>query len=218
MLFRSPFLEIPLPLSFAVLPTAAEAGFVARSLSELGRDVLAHVPMEPAEPGLPVPPGTLMTSMDAPAIRDAARLALARVPGAIGANNHMGSAFTRSYDAMRPFAQVLKSRGLFFLDSRTDPGTIAEEVAVAEGVPAIRRAVFLDHSDDPADIAGMLQALQAAARAKGCAIAIGHPRAATIEALRRFATDPGRSVDVVPVSRLVGRGCATGAAQAAPGP
>jgi len=205
----APFLEVQAPLSFAVLPHAARAADVARSLSDLGRDVLAHVPMEPAEAGLPLPPGTLMTGMDAAAIRAASDLALARVPRAIGANNHMGSAFTRNAAALRPFAEVLHARGMFFLDSRTDAGTVAEDVMTAARVPSVRRTVFLDNSAAPAAIDAMLVALRAAARARGCAVAIGHPRPATVEALRRFAADPARDVEIVPVSSLLGRNCAT---------
>jgi polysaccharide deacetylase 2 family uncharacterized protein YibQ len=206
-----PFLDVPLPLSFAVLPTAAQARQVARGLADLGRDVLAHIPMEPAEPGFVLPRGTLLTSMDPAAIRTASDLALSRVPGAIGANNHMGSAFTRSADALRPFVGALKDRGLFFLDSRTDPATVAEDVATAAGVPAIRRAVFLDNVDTPAAIDAMLVALETIALTRGCAVAIGHGRPGTAVALKRYATNPTRAVEVVPVSRLVGRACATGA-------
>ena len=180
-------------------------------LVDRGRDVLAHVPMEPAEPGLPLPRGTLLTSMDPDTIRAVSERALSRVPGAIGANNHMGSAFTRSVVAMRPFVEVLKARGLFFLDSRTDPATVAEDVAAAAGVPAMRRAVFLDNVDEPAAIDGMLAVLETVARTRGCAIAIGHPRPGTADALKRFAATPARAVEVVPISRLVGRACATGA-------
>lgn len=214
----APFLAVPLPLSFAVLSDAVQARQVARSLVDLGRDVLAHVPMEPAEGDHPLRPGYLSTAMDAATIRAATRLALARVPGVIGVNNHMGSRFTRSPEAVRPFAEVLADRGLFFLDSRTDPATVAEEVAAAAGVRAVRRAVFLDNVDDPLAIAGMLDALVAAARTRGCAIAIGHPRPGTAEALGRFAADPARTVDVVPISLLVGRACATGKTEPAPSP
>jgi polysaccharide deacetylase 2 family uncharacterized protein YibQ len=206
-----PFLDVPLPLSFAVLPTAAQARQVARGLVDLGRDVLVHVPMEPAETCFPLPRGTLLTSMDPASIRTASDLALSRVPGAIGANNHMGSAFTRSADALRPFVGALKDRGLFFLDSRTDPATVAEDVATAAGVPAMRRAVFLDNVDTPAAIDGMVAVLETIAGVRGCAVAIGHGRPGTAVALKRFATNPSRAVEVVPISRLVGRACATGA-------
>jgi polysaccharide deacetylase 2 family uncharacterized protein YibQ len=50
-----------------------------------------------------------------------ARAALARVPGAVGVNNHMGSRLTAERAAMDALMPVLRARGLFFLDSRTTP-------------------------------------------------------------------------------------------------
>jgi uncharacterized protein len=206
-----PFLDVALPLSFAVLPTAADAPGVARGLSQLGRDVLAHVPMEPDEAEAMARGGFLTVSMSAEAIAAGTRAALDRVPGAVGANNHMGSRFTRSANALAPFLEVLKARGLFFLDSRTTPDTVAEEAAAARGVPALRRAVFLDNDPSPAAVEAQLAGLQAVAKVRGCAVAIGHGLPATAAALARFAADPAREVDVVPVSRLLGEACARGA-------
>ena len=40
------------------------------------------------------------------------------VPGAVGVNNHMGSAATADPRLMRVVARVLARRGLFFVDSR----------------------------------------------------------------------------------------------------
>jgi polysaccharide deacetylase 2 family uncharacterized protein YibQ len=205
-----PFLDIPLPLAFAILPDAASARQMAKTLDELGREFLVHVPMEPNESQMLLPYGCLLTSMDSGAIRKASALALAKVPGAIGVNNHMGSRFTRSRDALRPFMEILLTRGLFFLDSRTDPGTVAEEVAIEAGVPALRRSVFLDNIDQPEAIDAMLESLVVTAKTRGCAIGIGHDRPPIAEALGRFARSANKGVEVVPISMLVGRACARG--------
>ena len=46
------------------------------------------------------------------------------VPQANGASNHMGSAFTSDPAAMAVFAQAMKAKGFFFVDSVTSAGTV----------------------------------------------------------------------------------------------
>ena len=197
-----PFLSIPLPLSFSVLPTTDRPAEVAGHLARLGRDVLVHLPMEPAEPDQMAGPGFLTTAMDAPTLRAVLARLLERVPSAVGANNHMGSRFTRDAARMEVVLAAMRERGLFFLDSRTDPGTVGGAVAAKVGLPFMERDVFLDNDPGEQEVLARLSDLAATARAKGCAVAIGHPRAATASALARFARDPARDVDLVPASRL----------------
>jgi len=58
---------------------------------------------------------------DDAAIRARVLAALARVPGAIGINNHQGSKATADPRVLRDVLLVVKEKGLFFLDSRTTP-------------------------------------------------------------------------------------------------
>jgi len=197
---------LPLDLTFAVLPGRAAAPEVARALAGMGRVVLVHLPMEPDRPEVMQEAEFLRVAQGAPEIREQTERALARVPGARGANNHMGSRFTRSAEALVPFVETLRDHGLFFLDSRTTPESVAQEVARSRGVPAMRRHVFLDH--DPGAARERLSELGAAARTLGCAIAIGHPLPGTLEALRELAADPSPPFRVVPLSTLVEWPCA----------
>lgn len=202
-----PFLALPLSLSFAVLPFLDRATDVARDLAALGRDVLVHVPMEPCDPATIDGPGFLMASMDGSAL--AATLAghLDRVPGAIGANNHMGSHLTTDREAMRAVVAVLADRNLFVLDSRTSADTALLAVAVQAGVPAIRRHVFLDDDPSPGAVRAQVDELLRIAKAQGCAVAVGHPRPTTFDALRELASRLDAGVRFVPVSRLVSDPC-----------
>lgn len=203
------FEAIPAPLTFAVLPHATEAPEVTRFLVALGREVLVHVPMEPDQADDISHPAFLLTTMDDEEIIARMSAFLARVPGAVGANNHMGSRFTRDRHRMSVVLSFLHDRGLFFVDSRTTPATVGREVAGAVGIPFVERHVFLDDDPSaPAVEARLADAVQAAHR-DGCALAIGHPRFETLEILMRWARDPHRDVDVVPVSRLIAGPCRT---------
>lgn len=202
-----PFLDIPLPISFSVLSAASRPVAVARTLAAQGRDVLAHVPMEPVSADFMAGSGFLMTSMTTRKLLETLQWNLDQVPGAVGVNNHMGSRFTRDEYAMAVVLEFLKEQGLYFLDSRTDPKTVARTVAERIRLPFLERDVFLDNDPRETVVERMLQEAVGIARERGCAIAIGHPRQNTAAVLRRFALDPARVVDVIPVSRLAGHPC-----------
>ena len=84
-------------------------------------------------------PGALTETMNEDEIRDATRHALDAVPGAVGVNNHMGSAFSEDRDAMSAVLGVVRKRGLFFLDSRTSAASVGYS-ARARGGHSRRRA------------------------------------------------------------------------------
>ena len=67
---------------------------------------------------------------------------LKTVPYHVGVNNHMGSLGTTNVELMKIVLGELKTRGLFFLDSQTTTDSVAYEVAVQLGVPALKRDVF----------------------------------------------------------------------------
>ncbi len=131
------------PLTYAVLPFETKTAAVAARLAELGEEVLCHLPME-AQHGENPGPGALTEAMNQEEIRDATRRALEAVPGAIGVNNHMGSALSEDPEAMAAMLGVVRKRGLFFLDSRTSAASVAYGLAREAGVPAAERKVFLD--------------------------------------------------------------------------
>ncbi len=180
---------------------------MARFLHTLGREVLVHVPMEPEQADEMSHPSFLTTSMSDEEVILRMSAFLARVPGAVGANNHMGSRFTRDSHRMEVVLAFLRDRGLFFVDSRTTPATVGREVAVRAGVPFAERHVFLDNDPNRPEIETRLEEAIQTARREGCALAIGHPRVQTLEVLTRWARDPHRDVDVVPVSRLIAGPC-----------
>ena len=153
--------------------------------------------------------------MTAEAIRGQVRANLAAVPGAVGVNNHMGSRFTEDASGLEALMTEIGEHGLFWLDSRTTATTRGAETALALGVPAIERDVFLDAEVDVDFIRGQVRTLIESARLSGAAVGIGHPHPETIQVLREVRGELLASgVTLVPVSALVKKKPATAVAAA----
>jgi polysaccharide deacetylase 2 family uncharacterized protein YibQ len=179
------------PLTYSVLPFETKTPEVVARLAELGEEFLVHLPME-AQQGEDPGPGALTESMDEAALRGATRSALDAVPGAIGVNNHMGSALSQDRAAMAAILDEVRARGLFFLDSRTSAGSVAYALARQSGMRAAERKVFLDRDRAPEAIRREFRRLLGVARRGETAIAIGHPYP---ESLRVLAEEIPRARD-----------------------
>jgi len=193
------------PVAGAVLPDLRWSAASAEALSQGGKEVLLHLPMEPeGYPKVRPGPGLVLRSQSDAEIERLLEEDLATVPGAIGVNNHMGSAATADARVMRAVVRVLSRRGLFFLDSRTTDATVAEKTAEAASVRATSRRVFLDDVATETGIRTQLDELVRRARQDGDAVAIGHPYPVTLFVLEKEL--PGlaeRGVKLVPVSEMV---------------
>jgi hypothetical protein len=193
------------PVAGAVLPGVAFSAAAARALARAGKEVLLHLPMEPAGyPKVRPGPGVILRAQSDEEIVRILDADLASVPGAVGVNNHMGSVATADARVMRIVASVLAARGLFFLDSRTTEATVAERSAEEASVPAISRRVFLDDVETAPAIRKQLAELVRRARAEGSAVAIGHPYPVTLAVLEEEM--PGleaQGVRLVTVGELV---------------
>ena len=197
------FIDIQAPLSFAFLPFAPNTVHLARYARKRKKDILVHIPMEPENKKLNPGPGVLTLELDFDHLLQTLRDDLASVPGAVGANNHMGSRFTTNRKAMEIVLAYIKSKGLFFIDSRTTKDTVAFDVAMELGVPCAQRSVFLDHSTSPGDIRYEIRRAVKLAKEHGSAIAIGHPGRTTYQVLYRQIPLIRKEVRLVPVHRLV---------------
>jgi hypothetical protein len=197
-------LEMRAPLTLAVLPYLPLSAPIAEQAHRRGLQVLLHLPME-ASNGEAKQEAVLLHAGLPP--QQAAQIVdgmLATVPHAVGVNNHQGSRATSDAALMEDLMQLLHGRRLFFIDSRTTPGSRAYAAARRAGVPAAYRRVFLD--DVPTREATLRQLTVAVedARENGWSIAIGHPYPTTLEALREFLPRAAsRGVRLVFASDLV---------------
>ncbi len=176
------FLEIDVPMTVSVLPHLPYSSEAAREAAAAGHDVMLHMPMEPQndeDPG----PGAIMVRHSSEEVRRRIESALASVPDAIGANNHMGSAATADTEIVREVLSTLSSKGLFFLDSYTSVESTVAEVAAELSLPAIQRTIFVDHDTDPEAMREAIeQGIDHAGR-YGAAVLIGHVQTPTLPPL-----------------------------------
>ncbi|MDR5709779.1 MAG: divergent polysaccharide deacetylase family protein [Armatimonadota bacterium] len=197
------------PVALAILPGLPYSTELARRASQAGLDVLLHLPMEPEDPekARAMGPGGIYGEMSEEEIARVVRSHLDRLPGVVGVNNHMGSRGTSDPRVVRAVMRVVQERGLFFVDSRTSPRSVAERVAEELKVPIAVRSVFLDNDPDPEAIRQQVRRAVAIARRRGSTLAIGHiNRPHTAEVLQEMVPEmEGEGVEIVPVRALLHR-------------
>ncbi len=192
------------PLTLSFLAYADDLGTQTAAAAAAGHELLVHLSMEPASATLDPGPNALISGLGTDELRRRLRWGLSRFEAYGGVNNHMGSRFTADAAGMSVVMEEIKSRGVLFLDSRTTDKTVAAAVARRAGVPFVERNIFLDHVDDVATVRGRLAELERLARRTGFAVAIGHPRDATLTALEAWLEEvEGRGFVLVPLTAVV---------------
>jgi len=192
------------PVAVSVLPNTPFAKRIARRAHARSKEVLLHMPMEPGDDSIPLGPTFLRTGMARSELLTTLDANLGTIPYVQGVNNHMGSRLTARDRPMRWVMEGLRDRDLFFVDSRTTARSRALAQARAVGIPATERDVFLDHRPQGPRVRDQFRALMAKAREQGTAIAIGHPRPATLEVLREWLPKAAsRGVEIVPVREVL---------------
>ena len=170
-------------LNFSILPNAARAHEFAELLHANGFEVLCHLPMEPLDyPRQQPGANAVMTSMSDEEIASTTRTDIAAVPHAAGVNNHMGSRATRDARVMTSVLTAMP-KGMYFIDSRTAPGSLGEKIARELKIRTASRQVFLDDVQSEAAVREQLRQLAGAAEEHGVAIGIGHMYDVTVRVL-----------------------------------
>lgn len=194
---------LPGPLTLAFMAYADDLDRQITQARAAGHELMLHVPMEPRSTSIDPGPNVLLSGLPRDELLKSINWNLDQTNGVVGINNHMGSRFTSDLEGMQTVTEVLNERGLMFLDSVTSGSSVAHSVAEDAGIPFAVRNVFLDHEDDLAFIKRQLRATESVARRTGIAIAIGHPRDKTLEALREWLpTLSERGFQLVPITAV----------------
>jgi hypothetical protein len=197
-------ISLPGPLTIAFMSYATELANQAQAARSAGDEIWMHIPMEPLDGEVDAGPNALKVNLTPEENRRRLEWALARLPGIVGVNNHMGSKFTQSAPGMALVMEELRARGLAFLDSRTIAATVASQVAGQMGVPHIDRDVFIDNDESVEAVLRQLEETEKVAQRRGYALAIGHPHPTTIAALQQWLpTLRAKGFVLVPASALV---------------
>ena len=165
-----------------------------------GHEVMIEIPMEPTgypnnDPG----PYTLLANATPDDVEAKMAWLLGRATGYFGVTNYLGDRFVTSDTGMAAFLGILRQRGVAFMDdglARRRPGAWARATADA----------IIDETQTPAAIIGRLNALEAAAKARGAALGTGFAYPVTVEAAARWTAGlDARGLQLAPASSMTQR-------------
>ena len=199
-------ISIEAPLTSSFLTYGSDLNGLAQKAKAAGHEIMIHAPMEPkVEASLA--PDTLRTDMTRDEIEDLFSQMINKFADikVSGINNHMGSKFTEDETSLGYVMDIIKEKGMFFLDSKTTSVSKGKELAVAEKVNFAQRDVFLDNENNYDYILNQLQKAENIAGKKGFAIAICHPKSQTYPALKDWVESlKDKNIKLVHVSEIVG--------------
>ncbi len=197
--------NLPGPVACAVLPSTPRARELARAAHAAGKEVLLHLPLQSEIDDMDEEPGSIRLDTTRKEFARIFAESFDSVPFAIGVNSHRGSLLTQHPGHMGWLMEEISVRGnLLFVDSYTTHRSVALRLARENGIPSVRRDVFLDDDRDDKSIAREFDRLKRLAKARGLAIGIGHPHLETLAFLERELPGLGdQGFELVSVSEYV---------------
>ncbi|MBV9522475.1 MAG: divergent polysaccharide deacetylase family protein [Alphaproteobacteria bacterium] len=209
--------------AIAKLPPSVTLGFnpYAQNLLDwvgkaraAGHELVIGVPMEPLDyPREDPGPQTLLLSLSPKENLDRLEWALSRASGYVGVTNFMGARFTAAPNELRPIIEVLKGRGLLFLETRVSNESAVEPLAQSFALPHAANDRDLDGEESRAGIDEALADLEGIARKRGAAVGTGNGFPATIERIADWATTlEGKGLVLAPLTAVIATKSGTGEA------
>lgn len=127
-------LALSIPFTAAVMPFSSCTAEDAERVRQAGKEIFIHMPMESltgkrewvGEKGI-------FRDMEDAAIRERVEEAFSALPDAAGMNNHMGSAIMEDARSLSAVMEVLKGKGVPFVDSMTTAKSLGKAVARGKG-------------------------------------------------------------------------------------
>jgi polysaccharide deacetylase 2 family uncharacterized protein YibQ len=199
---------LPAAVSLSFTPYAKDLETWISLARSQGHEVLLDLPMEPTtfpndDPG----PRALITSL--PMEENLKRLnwILEQAEAYVGLAGFMGSRFSASEAQLRPVFQVLKERGLLYLDNRPADGYVAARLArkmeLAHAVNS--RLIDEGHASRPTIDARLAQ-IERVALTEQAAVAMARPFPVTLERLSTWLTElDAENFQLVPLTAVVNR-------------
>jgi polysaccharide deacetylase 2 family uncharacterized protein YibQ len=168
------WMKLDQPLTFAVMPDSPRTKIAAKATKEAGKELIMHYPFDPFQK-LDMNPDAV-TPGDVEKITALLEKMMKQVPGAVGLNNHRSDRGTKNRPLMAAFMKVYKPKGLYFIDSKVSPTSVAYAEAKAAGIPAAVNFIFLDTAQvhTKAFCEKNLKTAVAHARKTGEVLVIGH--------------------------------------------
>lgn len=207
----SEFMNFERKITFAIMPFLQFSDKDLRDSLEKGHEAILHIPLQCSENDNPswVGPHVIKVSFSSQEIEKKIQEFCDSMPGIKGANFHMGSLGSGDLRVMESIIKTVNERGLYFVDSKTNPKSKCTEAAKNIGCTIGVNRVFLEQGDKT--VKGVKSQLKKAAEIsvrKGSCIAIGHVGGQggvnTIKAINQFLPELDKmNVELVYASELV---------------
>jgi hypothetical protein len=200
-------LELPVPLTVAIMPFLSTTEKDAKRAHEKGHEVIIHLPMEPKKGKKSwLGPGAITTDLSDKEIRKRVEEAIKDVPFAVGMNHHMGSKATEDERVMRIILEVCKENNLYYLDSKTAEKSVIPKIAEELSVPYLENDMFFDHIYSERHIYRQASKLVERLDHRSQLIAIGHVGVTgerVVSALKTYLPEYEKQAEIVPLSALL---------------
>ena len=168
------FLELPFPITVAVLPQIAHSVEAADLVRKSGNEVILHQPMQSVNESINPGPGAITPDMTDAQIISQLFINMEQIGPIAGMNNHEGSGITADAEKMEIILTTASEYGIYFLDSRTNVETQVPYVAKELGYSYYERNIFLDNEKTRENALTELKKGLALANKSGSVIMIGH--------------------------------------------
>ena len=197
--------KLPGTVTLAFSPYAADLPSWFEKANAAGHELMVQVPMEPTDfPREDPGPASLLTTLTPAQNLERLEWVMSRATGYVGLTNFMGARFTAASDALPPILEVLKGRGLLFLETRTSNQSVVAASADPLGLPRAADDRNFDGDLTRAGIDRTLADLEQIARQNDRAIGVGSAYPVTIERIAAWATTiEGKGIVLAPVSATV---------------
>lgn len=168
------FLQLPFPITVAVLPRIAHSKESASQIRASGNEVILHQPMQSINPSVNPGPGAIKPGMTEDEITSTLFQNITEIAPIAGMNNHEGSAITADAEKMAVIMRTASQEGIYFLDSRTNVETKVPYVGRELGYSWYERNIFLDNEKTKENALKELKKGLDLANKNGSVIMIGH--------------------------------------------
>jgi uncharacterized protein len=195
---------LPPEVTLGFAPQGNSLSRWAQSARRKGHEILLQIPMEPFDyPRVDPGRGTLIVDADSNANLKVLHESMGRLTNYTGVMNYLGARFTAEPAALEPIMADLGVRGLLYLDDGTSARSKADILALKNRAAFAAGDGVIDQVQDRNEILKALDSIEASARAKGSAIAIGTGFDVTIDAVNAWVKEAQkRGIEIVGVSAL----------------
>lgn len=198
------FKDLPFSFTISIIPGTRFGKEIAAIAHQERKQIIVHMPMEPEKDFNNQYRWIILNGMSPEKIKKQVKGAIESVPYAQGLNNHMGSLVTSKRKLMEPVLELLKEKGMFFVDSKTSSFSIGYSLAKDLGVKSTFNCVFLDNKRNEAYIENQFKKLIRRALHRGWVLGLGHSNMRTALTLRKMVKNcDDRRISFVPVSEIL---------------